>query len=99
MLNYEIFGMPDQIKQQFEKEFDSYRKSKEYFEFSKKINIHFNHQKNFNFKNEDIQVLLLWEPEVFMPEQYRKNIFNKYDLVIPFNEDRAKRLNFDQYLP
>jgi hypothetical protein len=90
--------MPDEIKKQFEKEFDSYGKSKEFFGFNKKINIHFNHQKNFNFKNEDIQVLLLWEPEVFMPEQYRKNIFNKYDLVIPFNEDRAKRLNFDQYL-
>ena len=98
MLNYEIFGMPDQMKSLLEKEFKSFQENKNSLRFEKKINIYFNHQKKFNCDNGEIQVLLLWEPEVFMPEQYRKSIFNEYDLVIPFNEERAKRLNFNHYL-
>jgi hypothetical protein len=33
-----------------------------------------------------------------MPEQYRKKIIEKYNLVIPFNKDRADRLGLLHYL-
>jgi hypothetical protein len=33
-----------------------------------------------------------------MPEQYREKIMRRYNLVIPFNKDRAKRLKLSYYL-
>jgi hypothetical protein len=43
-------------------------------------------------------VLVLLEPEVVYPFQYKSKILSKFDLIIPVGEYRAKRLNLSEFI-
>jgi hypothetical protein len=96
MLNYNLVGMPDNTKSIVTAILTNHWKNSS--SASININIYFNHNNNLTLNTNEMNVLLLWEPEAVMPEQYRKKIIEKYNLVIPFNKNRAKRLDLPHYL-
>jgi hypothetical protein len=98
MIKFEIIGMPDTMKIQIMSSLNSYFRDSRFQNYNFNINIFFNHQNSSKLNKSDVNILLLWEPEVFMPEQYRNNNMKKYNLVIPFNKDRANRLNIPHFL-
>jgi len=96
MVNFSLTGMPKDMKSVVQPILNNHWKNS--FSSSFSVNIYFNHNNNLTLNPDEINVLLLWEPEVVMPEQYRKKIIEKYNLVIPFNKDRANRLGLLHYL-
>lgn len=61
--------------------------------------IFFNHNKDLLKKCDKLKIskdkreLILWEPEVVMPDQYKKNVWNMYGKVVCFREDLEKKYN------
>lgn len=96
MMNFNLVGMPKDMASQVSLILNNHWKNSN--PFSLRLNIHFNHNQNSILNENEINILLLWEPEAVMPEQYRKKIMQTYDLVIPFNKDRAKRLKLPHFL-
>jgi hypothetical protein len=62
------------------------------------IGISFNQDPKSQIPPDDFKVLLLWEPSVVMPWQYRKKNMNKFDLIIPFSPWRAANLGLSEYV-
>ena len=61
------------------------------------VSISFDHYPRQELPHADYRVLLLWEPSVVLPWQYRKENREKFDLVIPMSYWRAKELGYEQH--
>jgi hypothetical protein len=96
MINFSLLGMPEDMKNVVKAILDNHWRNS--FSATVRVNIHFNHDKSLTLNTDEMNVLLLWESEVVMPEQYRNKILERYNLVIPFNKDRANRLGLPHYL-
>ena len=58
---------------------------------------------DYNSKNAKLignfNVLILFEPKTVLPRQYKKSILNKFDLIIPLGNIRAKNLGLNYWAP
>jgi len=61
------------------------------------VSISWNHDTRFPLPNAEYRVLLLLEPSVVMPWQYRSKVRHMFDLVVPMSPWRAKRLGYMEF--
>lgn len=61
------------------------------------ICVSFNHHPSRNLPEADFRVLILWEPSAVMPWQYRKEIRERFELVIPMSSWRASNLGYEYF--
>jgi hypothetical protein len=62
------------------------------------FHLYFDYRVTDTLVTSGIKILFLIEPEVVNPFQYQKEILDVFDLVIPYGQERATRLNLGQYL-
>ena len=61
------------------------------------VSISFDHNPDEEIPRADYKVLLLWEPSVVMPWQYKNENRQRFDLVIPMSYWRALELGYEEY--
>ena len=87
--NIKFVGFPDILKNGI---ITSWADSKDSLLFSKlKLVIFFNYFDFLNIDLHNFNVLILWEPKAVIPWQYKNNILNKFDLIIPVGKLRGSK--------
>jgi hypothetical protein len=68
---------------------------------SKKVsNVHFelNYSKNRGAPPGELNVLILWEPQTVIPWQYKSEVLEKFQLIVPVSPWRADRLGVENWI-